>query len=297
VTAIVPSWNRRERLLDCVGSLLGSDHMPLDVVVVDNASTDGSVEALRRAHPKVRVIVHRENRGFTGGVNRGLEEARQAGSRYAFLLNDDAVVASDCVRLLVDTAEAENASVVGPSIYFAMPSDVLWSAGGRVDWRRARPEMLGAGEADRGQFGQGARDVEFLPGCALLIRLDVVAEVGSFDSRFFAYYEDVEWGARVRAAGHRVLHEPRAHVWHDIDLERQEASPQHLYYMRRNRLLWLESVGASRWVRARVAFADDLRTAVAWSVLPRWRHRRPLGRVVLRALVDYYRGRYGESPF
>jgi GT2 family glycosyltransferase len=296
VTAIVPSWNRRDHLLACVRSLLRSDHSPLEVIVVDNASSDGSADAVRTAHPTVRVIEHEENRGFTGAVNRGLEEARRAGSRYAFLLNDDATVARDCVRLLVAAAESGAAHVVGPSIYFAARPDVLWSAGGAAAPRRGQAWMLGCGERDQGQFGTRARDVGFVAGCALLARLDVVAEVGFFDDRFFAYCEDIEWGARVRRAGHRILHHPQARVWHDIDLERQAASPPYLYYMRRNRLLWMRLDGAPWWARLRVVLGEDLRTVVSWSIFPRWRRQRPLRRVVLRALLDYYRGRFGASP-
>jgi len=295
VTAIVPSWNRREPLLACVASLLRSDYSDLDVVVVDNASQDGSPAALRAAFPAVTVIENAENRGFTGAVNRGLEAAREAASRYAFLLNDDATVAADCVRHLVAAAEAYDGAIVGPCVYLAARPDVFWSAGGRAMPRQGRTMMVGSRERDRGQYGPEVREVDFVAGCALLARLDVVASVGGLDDRFFAYFEDVEWGARVRRAGHRVLVQPAARAWHDVDLDTQAVSPANVYYMRRNRLLWLHLVGASWVLRARVIVCDDLRTVLAWSLRPRWRRRRPLRRVVLRALLDYYRGQFGAA--
>lgn len=297
VMAIVTSWNRREKLLSCVGSLLRSDHPNLEIVVVDNASADDSVSALRNTSPTVVVLENESNLGFTGGVNRGLRFAADAGARYAFVLNDDAEVDPECIRLLVETAETHDAAVVGPSVYFADRRDVFWSAGGRLDGADGMATLIGCGEVDRGQFGHGVHAVDFVGGCAFLVRLDVVATVGLLDERFFAYYEEVEWSVRARRDRHRILYEPRARAWHDVRLEEQARSQRHCYYMTRNRLLYMKLTGAPWWARGRVVVGEHLRTVIAWTLRSRWRDRRHQRRFLMRGVVDYYLGRFGGATF
>jgi GT2 family glycosyltransferase len=296
VTAIVPSWNRRPKVLKCVGSLVESDYGEIEVVVVDNASEDGSVAAIRSHYPDVVILENETNLGFTGAVNRGLRHAADSGSIYAFLLNDDAYAARDAVTLLVEAAGETAVGVVGPCVLFADRPDVLWSAGGCIDPLRGRTSMVGCGEVDRGQYGASPREVDFVTGCAMLIRLDILPLTGLLEERFFAYYEEVEWCARVRRRNFRIVHEPRARVWHDIDVEKQAHSADHLYYMTRNRLLYLNLVGAPWWLGLRVVLLEDLRTVLSWTLRRHWKPMRDQRRVVVRAVADYYRGRFGAAP-
>jgi hypothetical protein len=245
----------------------------------------------------VALIVNDRNLGFTGGNNIGLADARRAGSEYAWLLNDDAEVAPDALRLLLEAAEAEpRAAIVGPTVYFADRRDVIWSAGGAIDWRRGRTSMLGLGERDDGQFGAAARPVEFVTGCGLLVKLPVVARLGGLDERFFAYYEETEWCVRVARAGHLVLHVPRAHVWHALVPAARAASPLVHYYMTRNRLLFLEATGASWRAWAHTLLLDYARTLASWTLRPSRRPQAAQRDVMLRAIADYLAGRRGPAP-
>ena len=296
VTVVVLSWNRCARLLDCLASLRRLDYPAYRVVVVDNGSTDGSPAAVRARHPDTTLIENGSNLGFTGGNNVGLAAARGAGADYAWLLNDDTEVAADALRQLIEAAEAEpRAAILGPTVYFADPRDVIWSAGGAIDWRRGRTRMLGLGERDCGQLGVVPRPVDFVTGCGLLVKLPVVAPLGDLDERFFAYYEETEWCVRVARAGHRVLHVPGAHIWHAFTVAARAASPLVHYYMTRNRLLFLEATGAgwSAWAHTLVVYA---RTLANWSLRPGRRPHPAQRDVMLRAIADYVAGRHGPAP-
>lgn len=296
LVAVVPNWNGGELTLDCLGSLARVEGPAVAVVVVDNGSSDGSVAAIRAAHATVEVMELGENQGFTGAVNAGLAFARHRRAEYCLLLNNDATVAPDALALLVEALERNpSVAVAGPTIYYRDRPQVIWSAGGSIDWRRGRTRMIGMDEVDGGQFGLEPRPVPFVSGCALLLRMSAAERVGAFDSRFFAYYEEVEWCARCARQGGRIQHVPRAHAWHRISAAAREASPLVHYYMTRNRLLFLRSAGApaSAIVSATI---DTLRTALSWTLRPKWRGKRAQRNAILRGTADFWRGRFGRAP-
>jgi GT2 family glycosyltransferase len=297
VTIIVLSWNRCAQLLDCLASLGRLDYAARRVLVVDNGSRDGAPEAVRRHHPEAALIANPHNLGFTGGNNLGLAEACRADSAYAWLLNDDADVAPDALRLLVEAAEAEpRAAIVGPMVCFADRRDVIWSAGGAIDWRRGSTRMLALGERDSGQFGDAPRAVDFVTGCGLLVKLSAVAQFGALDDRFFAYYEETEWCVRAARADRLVLHVPRARIWHALTPTGRAASPLVHYYMTRNRLLFLETTGAGWRAWVHTLLLDYARTLVNWSLRPSRRPQAAQRDVMLRAIADYLAGRRGPAP-
>lgn len=296
VVVVVPNWNGGEVILDCLRSLARVENLAIAVVVVDNGSSDGSVAAVRAAHPEVDVVGLGENQGFTGAVNAGLAFARRAGAVYCLLLNNDAEVAPDAPALLVEALERNpEAAAAGPTIYYRDRPRVIWSAGGSIDWRRGRTRMIGIDEVDEGQFGVEPRPVPFVSGCALLLRMSAADRIGAFDSRFFAYYEEVEWCVRCARQGGRIQHVPRAHAWHRISAAAREASPLVHYYMTRNRLLFLRSAGAPASAIAG-ATVETLRTAVSWTLRPKWRDKRAHRNAMLRGAADFWRGRFGRAP-
>jgi len=296
VTIIVLNWNGGEDTLACLESLGAVDYIPFDILVVDNGSTDGSVPAIRERFPKVRLLEIKNNIGYTGGSNTGMRWALKHGADYMLLLNNDTVVAPDFLRRLVEAAEDDPAiGIAGPTIYYYTQPRVIWSAGGSIDWHRGRTSMLGLDQQDSGQFGEAPREVSFCTGCALLVKATAVERIGLLDERFFAYYEETEWCVRAQRAGFKIVHVPRAHIWHKISPLAREASPRVHYYMTRNRLLFLKATraGLSAWLHTLIA--DYLRTLTSWSLRPKWRGKRPQKRAMLRAISDAARGRWGPG--
>ena len=295
VVIILVNWNRREDTLECLRSLTAIDYANAQCLVVDNGSEDGSVAAVRAEFPGVQVIEAGENLGFVLGNNLGLAFARRQNADYALLLNNDTLVAPDFLTRLVQAGEADQqVGVVGPTIYYASQPEVIWSAGGAIDWEKGQSSMLGLNELDRGLSAGAAHEVDFVTGCALAVKLAAVAAAGELDARFFAYYEETEWCVRIRRAGYRILHVPGARIWHKISPEVRADSPSVHYYMTRNRLLFLKlaRAGWQAWLNA--LLVDDLRTLASWSLRPKWRGKAELRRVMWQGIGDYFTGKFGR---
>jgi len=293
VAVVLLNWNQEELTAACLRSLHEVDYADLQVILVDNGSRPGSLDGIEAEFPQVTLIRHERNLGFTGGNNAGLRRALADGADYMMLLNNDTEVAPDMLRHLVDFAESDPAiGVVGPLIYYYDDPRRIWCAGGAVNQRTAASAGLGEGEMDEG--GRVPCPVDYVSGCALLIKRQVVERIGLLDDRFFIYYEETDWCARARQAGYQVWLVPQAKVWHKISLQARGASPRYLYLMTRNRLLYLRKRGAS-WARILwVILTSEVRTLLSWSLRPRHRDRRALRIYRARGVVDFLRGRFGE---
>jgi GT2 family glycosyltransferase len=298
VTIIVLNWNGLNDTLDCLKSLDQLDYQGYEVVVVDNGSVDGSVPVIRERFPSVTIIENDENLGYAGGNNVGLRYAMTQGADYTFLLNNDTVVDPAFLRILVDTAEAEpTVGIAGPTIYYHERPDVIWSAGGAIDWQRGSTRMVGLDERDEGQFGREPRTVDFVTGCAMLVRRAALEQVRLLDERFFAYYEETEWCVRASRAGFKIVHAPLAHIWHKISPATQADSPLVHYYMTRNRLLFLKATRAGLRAWFHTLFTEYLRILIGWSVRPKWRSKKAQRKAMIQAIYDAWRGQWGRQSF
>jgi GT2 family glycosyltransferase len=294
IAAVVVNWNRCEDTLRCLASLAATDYPALTTFLVDNASTDGSSEAVRRAFPAVRLIENRQNLGFAEGNNVALREALAEGFPYVLLLNNDATIAPDAIRLLLQPLlDDPTVGLSGPAICYTSEPHRLWSAGGSIDWRRG---VVTSPWCDRplAALPEHPFVVDHISGCAMLIRAKAIAEAGLLDARFFMYYEETEWCARIARLGYRIVVVPAARVWHAISPRTQEGSPAIAYYMTRNQLLFLRATraGAGAWANT---LYRQLRT-IASLYLARHSPERIRGRwPMVLALRDFARGRFGPT--
>lgn len=250
VGIVVLSWNRRDRVLACVARLERLTGAAITIIVVDNASSDDSVDALRRLHPKVALLPQATNLGFVGGVNAGLREARRRGLAYAWLLNDDTQMDDDVLSKLLAFAAAHPAfSLFSPVVRDDDDRRALQFANGIVDWERSRlHEELPTSRFDA-LVAEGGTPV--LIGTALLVDLRAVTTVEGFDPEFFAYWEDIDFGVRCAKAGAISAVVPDVTVLHDSP-ERSDRPPHYFYYMIRNEaLFWMRHArhGAFEWRR------------------------------------------------
>ncbi len=218
VAAIVVNWNGREYIEPCLATLLASTYSRLSVTLVDNASSDGSLEYVGETFPSVRVIENETNLGYAAGVNVGVRAAFEDGADFALLLNNDIEIAPDAVGKLVEAATgAPDAAFVGPKIYYHEPPDVIWSMGGRVSYWTGDIRHVGIRERDGGQY-EDVRTVDYVTGCAVLASVPALREIGPMDETYYMYNEDTDWCVRASRAGYRVLVEPRAKVWHKVSM-------------------------------------------------------------------------------
>lgn len=298
VAIIVLNWNGLVDTRACLHSLLKIDYFAAHIVVVDNGSSDDSVVRIRAEFPAVTLIETGVNLGYAGGNNVGIRHALAQGFDYILLLNNDTEVAPDFLDVLVAYCETHpEVGAVGPKIYLYDYPDRLWSAGGVIEWRQgARTHMRGLQEVDRGQFDTAAQ-VDFLPGCAVLVRSEILPRVGLIDERFGMYYEETEWCVRMARAGVTLVYVPEAHLWHKVQVDRQNWSPQITYYMVRNRLLFLRLTRAPliSWLYAIVL--QDVRTWISWRIRPKWQGRGPQRSAMWRGWTDFLNSRFGMVRF
>jgi GT2 family glycosyltransferase len=294
VAVVVLSWNGREDTLACLRSLAEVAYRPLEVIVVDNGSSDGSPDAVAEAFPAVHLIRLDRNTGFSGGVDTGIRAADERGAGAVLLLNNDMVVEPGFLDPLVEALRPGVAAACS-QILFADAPERIWYAGASFRPRRGHHgRNIGYGEpplpADRRPY-----EVDCACGGAMLIARSAVEQVGLFDERLFAYREDLDWSLRARAEGLRILVAPASVVRHAVSGSSGGASsPTSLYYDTRNGLVVSErhaplgTVGT--WLRRLDSFAAHLAQAV---LSPR---RAAATRAVARGLRDAVGGRLGERP-
>jgi hypothetical protein len=218
VAAIVLNYNGREVTLQALASLTALDHRPLEIVVVDNGSTDGSYEAVAAAFPEVTQLRTEVNLGPAGGANLGVRHALDRGHDYLLILNNDIEVAPDMVTEMVRAAESDPAiGVVGPKAYFYWDRERIWTAGGRIAFREAVTKERGTGEPDRGQFDRD-EETGYVNGCAQLVKRAVFEEVGLWDPIYHLSFEDADFCLRARRAGWRSWYAHRARLWHMVSV-------------------------------------------------------------------------------
>jgi hypothetical protein len=204
IIAVVVNWNGGSGNLRCLRSLLEQRPALERVLFVDNASTDGSRELVARALPEIELIDSGANIGYGGGNNVGFARARELGAEAVLVVNNDVTFDSGCVAELARALQSEGVGCVGPRVVRADDPARIWAAGGMLTWRENLSTLRGFGALDAPEF-QAQREVDYVPGCALLVRRDALDALGGFDERYFAYTEDVDFGVRARRAGFRSL--------------------------------------------------------------------------------------------
>ena len=241
VTIVIVNWNRVVDTLECLDSLARMTYPSFSIVVVDNGSNDGSMDAIERWSSRkipVELIRNDINLGFARGSNQGMLHALTANTDYVFLLNNDTVVEPDVLELLVETAEQyDDIGMVGPKIYQYGKENILDSAGTRTIRWLAQGFLLGHGKADHGQYDNPG-ELPYVTGTALLVKCTVLEKVGLMDEDYFCYFEDFDWGLKTRKAGYRLLLEPRAVIHHRGSRTAGFNSPFYMQHMVRSRILF-----------------------------------------------------------
>lgn len=244
VSVVIPHWNGIEILTECLESLQQSSYPKIEIIVADNASTDGSPEWVKANHPQVKLIQSKENRGYAGGCNQGAEAAA---GYYLLFLNNDTVHQPDWLEPLVSTLEQNrNVAAVQPKIlnYFEKELfDYAGGSGGHMDllcFPFVRGRLFMTREQDRGQY-DNETDIFWASGTAFLVRRSVFEEVGGFDETFFAHQEEIDLQWRIHLTGQEVAVNPASVVYHRNAMTLAMHSPQKKYLNHRNSLLMMLS--------------------------------------------------------
>lgn len=242
ITAIILSYNNYADLKNCLASL-GTQALPagasLEIIVIDNHSTDGSIERIREEFPGYQYIMNPDNLGFARGVNQGLKAAF-LGSDYFLLANNDAILEKEAVKKLLEAG----ADLAGPTIFYGGQKEKIWQAGGY--WRKSKMGVSVPLKNKVLPADPKPQAVDFLSGCVLLIKKSTLEKIGFLDEDFFFYGEDLDLCWRAKQAGLSVIYEPRARAWHNIEeITRSRTSP-----------FVLENLARSYWLISRKHFPN-----------------------------------------
>ncbi|MGB8311031.1 MAG: glycosyltransferase family 2 protein [Halobacteriota archaeon] len=233
VSVIVLNYNGREFLEDCFRSLGNLDYLAYEVIMVDNASTDGSVEYVREHFPWVRVVGLESNYGFSRGNDVGVEYA--CGKYVAFLNNDVEVEPAWLSELVEGIEEDEKVASCGSKMLFYESRNYVNHAGGAVTITGAGYD-IGFMMEEKEDYNQ-PKFVGCTSGGAMLVRKDVFCKLGGFDPDYFAYFEDVDFCLRAWIAGYKIKYMPTSVVYHKFGGSfGTDSSPFKMFLYQRNRL-------------------------------------------------------------
>ncbi len=242
VSIIIVTWNALPLLQQCLPSVVATEYANLEIIVADNASTDGSAEWIEATFPQVRVVRHPQNWRFCKGNNRAVPYAT---GDYILLLNNDVEVPPDWLDPLVDTFEQDaEIGAAQPKMLQYDDRDRFEYAGGaggfldRVGYPFTRGRLFDTMERDRGQYDT-PRDIFWASGAALMMRRSALQRVGLLDERFDMHMEEIDLCWRMQRAGYRIRYVPESEVYHIGGASLPKDAPEKTYLNFRNSLLML----------------------------------------------------------
>lgn len=216
VVALVINYNGKDVTLQTLASLVELDYEPLDLVVIDNGSSDGSWQAIEEQYPQVTQLKVPQNHGISHGMNVGIRHALDGGYDYTLILNNDIEVDAAMVTEMVKVAETDQRiGAVGPKAYYFGDRERLWSTGGILRWAESVTNERGDQEMDRGQYDRD-EEVDYVNGCAMLVRREALERTGYWDATYFLGVEDADWCMRMKKLGYTCWYAHRAKLWHMI---------------------------------------------------------------------------------
>lgn len=244
VFIVILNWNNAADTIECLQSLSVCDYQSYFPIVVDNGSTNGSVEKIRERFPAIKLIELDTNLGYANGNNVGIQYAMDSGAEYILVLNNDTLIEPTMLRKLVQVAESNpKVGMVGPKMYCVESDNTIFAIGSFIDWSKGET-------CNRGMFQPGSdfdnfrrpEPVDFIAGCGVLVSRSFIEDVGDLDSMYFLNFEDVDWGTRAWQQGYEVWFAPQAIMWHKVSATLGQASPENTYYMTRNALLFFGEI-------------------------------------------------------
>lgn len=274
IHTIILNYKKKDLTLACIASLKKCKRVSdlnLKILVVDNDSGDGIERAVSTTHPDVEFVQTGANIGYTGGNNAGIRyilernediqteiiQSEKTEQDYILIINNDTYFDEYFLQELASAAKRHRkAGIIAPKIYFTHDSlpgpvldekgekytrlpteEVIWFAGGKMDWKNIIGSHRAVDQVDHGQCDL-EEPIEYATGCALLIPFSVIKQVEGFDNKYFMYYEDVDLNMRIKRKGYEIWYAPKAIMWHGNAKSSGVGSPLQDYFSTRNRLLF-----------------------------------------------------------
>lgn len=243
IYAVSLNWNGFSLMVPCIDSLKKSTIPFTQIIVLDQASPDGSGEKLQQFYEndnQVHIVRNEKNYGFAAGINIGIKKALDMGVEMVFIVNNDTIVDKDCIQHLYKVLLSDPlAGAAGPAIMYYSNPEKIWQAGGFFNKLKMGTSVPAKGKM-LSEISNSISSVGYLTGCALLFPSKTFDKVGFFDQCYFLYSDDVDYCLRIKSAGMNMYFVPDAKVWHKIeDIAIDRTTPLVLYHLARSSVIML----------------------------------------------------------
>ena len=308
VGIVIVNYNCQADTLRCVESVRSQHYPNYFIVLVDSRSPDGSGERLRNLlEPTgVRFVQSAENSGFAHACNLGMCIARTMGAELLWLLNPDTSVEPDALSNLVTQAQRfPDVAAFGSKILYGdtqptVPSGAeakrVWGVGGVVDLQHRTVAMIGSGEQDRSQWGD-TFECDYIPGCSLMLRKDVLSQVGYMPEEYFMYFEETEWCMQMKRCGLTLMCVPSSVVYHHFDDAKLQRAFGVYYYNRNALLFWYRRMSRrNKYLLVLKTLFQTFPRALRALYLAPDSELQAVYRAHVVSNLDFLRGKFGRRP-
>lgn len=207
----------------------------MEMIVVDNASTNDEASVIKEKYPYIQVIRSEQNLGFAGGNNLGIKAAK---GKYLLLINNDTIFKDFNIQALINRLEqSDKIALACPKIRFSWDNHLIQFAGYTpLSPITIRNSAIGCGEDDHGQYDT-PQPTPYAHGAAMMVKREAIEKVGLMPECYFLYYEELDWSMMMTRAGYEIWYEPACTIYHKESQTTGQNSPLRTYYITRNRLL------------------------------------------------------------
>lgn len=281
------NYNGAEDTIDCLNSLLNSTYKKILTIVVDNLSTDNSIEVLKEKEEELcfTLICSPKNNGFSAGNNIGIRYAFDHGCSHVLLLNNDTVITPYFLTEMMKYDDGKTA-LTGTILYY-WKKEEIWYGGGTVNKFTGKTVHLHKGESIK-SVGTEPEVISFISGCEMLIPQQVIDSIGLMDEDYFLYGEDVDYSLRISNHGFGLKYVPSSIIYHKVNASTSRIAKASQYYSARNRriliyrnLKWYQKITALMYTHLQTAH--------------RVFQKRLTVKCVRAGIVDYYQKRFGRT--
>ncbi len=254
-----------------------------------------SLESLDYHNFKITVIDNdKKNPGFAGGNNIGIKQALKKDAKYILLLNNDTIVEPNFLKELVRVGEADKKiGILGPVIYkYSEQRTVnneqkIHFAGGKINW------LYTKGIHETCSMKHETKSVDYITGCCMLVKCEVIEKIGLMDEDYFLYFEDVDWCLKVRRAGYKCVLVQNSKIWHKPSSSAKEGSFSYIYYHTRNGLLMTKKnalflIKILAYLQSFWIFGKQIIKLMLMPSKKKW------ARAMMLGIKDFYRGKFGK---
>jgi len=302
ISILLLNWNNWKDTKQCLESLRHITYPNFDIILVDNGSSDDSLSNMqifkdKNTELKISILKNKQNLGFGGGNNIGINFALNNNSDYVLLLNNDTSVASDFLESMIAVTEDNpKVGLVSPSIFFYDKRDLLWF-GGPTYFRWSKMDKAAGVKLFKKPLGKNPKPtrLEFASGACMLIKRDVLKKIDGFYPPYFLYFEDIDLSFAIKKTGYNLVWVPNSSIWHKVSATTLPALGSNLlnYYNHRNILLLAKRHGPL-WVRYFYMHIWAIYKYFKQLVKIMFGYNREISRAIKQGIEDYYRNNLGK---